>query len=239
MSLAVLAGCSQSERSSGASPGLVGFEQPAEGEIGAQIVSYELVTGKVQRVPVGLIRGGGGLVGYGSVTMDFAYVGDGTKKLDNAPVTASIEAPYVLVAGHTAAPDVTGPRIIEPSEGTGVYRGEVAFDRAGIWLVQITAKLADGAVQTQATFEVFDSAAFPAPGDVAPRTINRLPGDTTVNPSAIDSRASADVAVPDPELHAVTIAEAIAAQRPVMVVVSTPVYCVSRFCGPITDTVRN
>jgi hypothetical protein len=34
------------------------------------------------------------------------------------------------------------------------------------------------------------------------------------------------------------VADAIAAGRPVMVVGSTPVFCVSRFCGPITDAVQ-
>ncbi|MPY94948.1 MAG: hypothetical protein GEV08_18385 [Acidimicrobiia bacterium] len=34
-----------------------------------------------------------------------------------------------------------------------------------------------------------------------------------------------------------TIDDAIAAGKPTMVVISTPVYCVSRFCGPITDSV--
>ncbi|MGH8986415.1 MAG: hypothetical protein ACRDY6_21450, partial [Acidimicrobiia bacterium] len=54
----------------------------------------------------------------------------------------------------------------------------------------------------------------------------------------LDSRARDDGFVPDPELHATTVADALAAGRPVMVVVSTPVYCVSRFCGPITDAVQ-
>ena len=56
--------------------------------------------------------------------------------------------------------------------------------------------------------------------------------------NAIDSRAAdSDATVPDPELHGVTIADALAAHRPVIVVVSTPTFCESRFCGPITDSV--
>src|SRR3546814_6562169 len=35
-----------------------------------------------------------------------------------------------------------------------------------------------------------------------------------------------------------TVADAVATGRPTMVVVSTPVFCVSRFCGPITDSVQ-
>jgi hypothetical protein len=77
----------------------------------------------------------------------------------------------------------------------------------------------------------------PAPGEPAPRTVNPLPGSSDVPLRAIDSRATAD-SVPDTDLHSITVADAIASGKPLMVVVSTPVYCVSRFCGPITDAIE-
>jgi hypothetical protein len=54
---------------------------------------------------------------------------------------------------------------------------------------------------------------------------------------AVDSRAGTAGDIPDPEMHRTTIAAALAAHRPVVAVFSTPVYCVSRFCGPVTDMV--
>lgn len=59
-----------------------------------------------------------------------------------------------------------------------------------------------------------------------------------VGPASIDSRATSTGQVPDPVLHDTTVADAVAAGRPTVVVISTPVYCVSRFCGPITETVE-
>jgi hypothetical protein len=56
--------------------------------------------------------------------------------------------------------------------------------------------------------------------------------------SAVDSRARGGKKIPDSELHEATIAEAMRRGRPALVVFSTPVYCVSRFCGPITDMVE-
>jgi hypothetical protein len=57
--------------------------------------------------------------------------------------------------------------------------------------------------------------------------------------AAIDSRATSDGGtIPDPELHTWTIAEAIAKHVPAVVIFSTPVFCVSRFCGPVTDEVE-
>ena len=62
-------------------------------------------------------------------------------------------------------------------------------------------------------------------------------GDPGIAPHAIDSRANGGEPIPDPELHGTSIASAIEAGHPALVVFSTPVYCVSRFCGPVTDLV--
>ncbi|MEA3077827.1 MAG: hypothetical protein QOF60_2735, partial [Actinomycetota bacterium] len=114
----------------------------------------------------------------------------------------------------------------------------VTFDTAGFWGVTITAKLADGKTATgNAPFEVYAEPRVPFPGQPAPRTANPVAGAPGVEPRSIDSRASGGQPIPDAKLHATSIADAIAAGKPVMIVVSTPVYCVSRFCGPITDSV--
>jgi hypothetical protein len=58
-----------------------------------------------------------------------------------------------------------------------------------------------------------------------------------VNPTAIDSRAQKGSPIPDTALHTTSVRAALDAKKPTVVVVSTPVYCVSQFCGPITDSV--
>src|SRR3546814_17885210 len=71
--------------------------------------------------------------------------------------------------------------------------------------------------------------------------IRRPPRSTrtdTLFPYTTLFRSEEDGSVPDPELHQLTVADAVATGRPTMVVVSTPVFCVSRFCGPITDSVQ-
>jgi len=98
----------------------------------------------------------------------------------------------------------------------------------------------DGEPRTaRAAFSVLEEAFVPAPGEDAPRTDNLVVGDAEAPPAAIDSRAGQGGQVPDPELHATTIAASIAKKRPVLAVFATPVYCVSRFCGPITDMVQS
>ena len=43
---------------------------------------------------------------------------------------------------------------------------------------------------------------------------------------------------PDPRLHQVRIADAIAQGKPQVIVFATPKFCTSRVCGPVVDVVR-
>lgn len=128
---------------------------------------------------------------------------------------------------------------MEPSDGAGVYEAkDVRFDQSGFWGVIATVQLDGREQSSRAQFEVVAASEVPRPGEDAPRTENHLPGAPGVPPKAIDSRANDDGTIPDPELHQQTVAAAVASGRPTVLVVSTPVFCVSKFCGPITDAVQ-
>lgn len=88
------------------------------------------------------------------------------------------------------------------------------------------------------TFEVAERHQFPWIGEDAPRSENLTLSSADAPRGAIDSRARDGKDVPDPELHGTTVAAGIASGKPTLVVVSTPTYCVSRFCGPVTDMVQ-
>jgi hypothetical protein len=207
--------------------------------LAAQVASYDLVAERAQRFIVGVLDDGGQeLVGYGTVQLAFSYLGTRDEPQDPPTPGPSVTADYRLVPGEGASADTSGPRVISASEGRGVYGADgVTFDQAGLWQVEVSATLAGAPQQATAAFEVLADSTIPAVGDAAPQTRNHLPGAEGVPPKAVDSRAEDDGTVPDQVLHSTTVADAISAGRPVMVVVSTPVYCVSRFCGPITDTV--
>ena len=83
------------------------------------------------------------------------------------------------------------------------------------------------------------AAILPEPGDRALKSENAVIGAPGVEPASIDSRAVIEGTIPDPDLHRVSIAEAIDAGHPALVVFATPVYCVSRFCGPVVDMVAD
>lgn len=208
---------------------------------GAQVASYDVAAAGPQRFLVGLIGTDGGTIVGGEVTLDFTYFGadPGEASPTEEPAIDDVTASFVPVAGGTAPPAGEGPRLRTGDEGVGVYEAtEVRFDEPGFWGVTVHATINDVDVEFDAAFEVSAEHQIVKAGDPDPRTVNLLPGAPGAPATAVDSRAEDDGTVPDPELHRLTVADAIATGRPTLIVVSTPVFCVSRFCGPITDSVQ-
>lgn len=214
-----------------------------DGGLVAAVASYDIVANRTGRFIVGLYTADQSrTLAYGTVSFAFTYLGDGQgTEPTGAAQFGQVEASFLPIPGQEIPTDTArGPSQLVPgSVATGVYAApRVDFDRAGFWEVEVTAEV-DGDVETTTgAFEVLADSDIPAIGDQAARTRQPLAGDPNADPKAIDSRAGEDTPVPDPELHDITVADALATGRPVMIVVSTPTFCVSRFCGPITDSVQ-
>lgn len=236
--------------------------QAGDEAIVAQVASYDLVAGRTGRFIVGLFSSDRTrTLAFGTVTFGFSPL-DGTTNAEATDAGATdagatddpggrsdsddtsggsepIEASFLPIPGQDIDADQPGPRLVSAAEATGVYGApEVTFDQPGFWEVSVTATLDGTEESASAAFEVLADSDIPTVGDPAPRTTQPLAGDPDVDPRSIDSRAGTDRPIPDPELHDITIADALDAGRPLMVVVSTPTFCVSRFCGPITDSVH-
>ncbi|MEX2406929.1 MAG: hypothetical protein WD834_06280, partial [Actinomycetota bacterium] len=211
---------------------------PTGGVVSAGMASSDHYVGAPQRVAIGLQVGDGRLVTFGSVDVSFSYLGTAEAPVDAPESGPATVAVYLPTPG--TADGAGGPTLSLPSEARGVYQAEdVTFDRAGFWQADITADVQGLGVQrTSTTLEVLDDPEYPAPGEAALETENLTLDSTDAPPEAIDSRAATEGEVPDPELHEWTIARALQGGRPALVVFSTPVYCVSKFCGPVTDVVQ-
>lgn len=207
--------------------------------LAAVAASFDVAVGPPSRFLVGLFSEDRGNVGYGEVEFRFSYLGstsDEGKPRPGPTATAS----FLPVPGSEPPNPPAGPAFLRPSEGRGVYAAVVGFDEPGIWQVEVTADLMGGeSVRATSAFEVLPAHQVPAVGDPAPQSENLTIDSSDVPAGAIDSRASEEEPVPDPELHGTTIAAAIRAGRPSVVVFSTPTFCVSRFCGPVTDMVSD
>jgi hypothetical protein len=200
--------------------------------------SVDLYRGDPQRVDFGLVMPDNSLVSFGTVGVSFSLVGSAAQASDpQAGPTAT--AVFVPTFGTPDRSD--GPVVTSPNQGRGVYEAtDVVFDTAGVWVASVTAHVQGLGTQTaQASFTVQEHPTLPAPGNRAQPTENLTVDSKGVPLAAIDSRATIKGKIPDPELHEWTIARAIKEGRPALVVFATPVFCVSRFCGPVTEMVQD
>ncbi len=196
-----------------------------------QVASSDLYAGTPQRVQVGVFNqsaAGIELLTGGAIPLSLAPA-DGGQAIQGT-------AHYVPAPGTAVA---SAPTLTSPSEARGVYQLEhVTFPSTGVWTASL-GFTADGQQQSLTSqFGVSDKPALPAPGQKALDSTNLTMADTNVNPEAIDSRAQGGAKIPDPELHQDTISGALAAHQPILALFSTPVYCMSQFCGPSTDALE-
>ncbi len=204
----------------------------------AEVATYQMVADQPGRLLVALLTADDRWLSFGSVGVSFSYLGEGAGTTSPDVVVGDAVARFLAIPG---SPEGVGrpPTLTFPADGRGVYAIEpITFPRAGYWQVAARGDLGDGShFNAEAAFTVLGAPSIISVGALAPHTENPVMGDPGVSPKAIDSRAAGGKPIPDPELHATSIADAIEAGHPALVVFSTPVYCVSRFCGPVTDLV--
>lgn len=204
----------------------------------ARFASFDVSADRPQRILVGLLAADLKAIAFGTVRFSFAFIGTRAQISPKPAAGPVVPADFRPLPGQSIDISAVGPRRVLPVEALGVYGADgVRLERVGFWQVTVTAALDGRRVSADAAFEVTERPELPAGGDPAPVVDNPVAGAAGVAPASIDSRALGDAPIPDPELHAMSVAAALAAGRPLMVVVSTPTYCTSRFCGPITDSV--
>ncbi len=231
----VLAACSRAPKTG--DPGAVDGATADADELEAAVASYDVAVGPPSRFIVGLFDAEKGNVGYGRVRLRFSFLGtkEAPRQGEKGPRAT---AAFLPLPGSEPPRPPEGPALLRPSEGRGVYAAQVALDRPGFWEVRVTAALRGvGTRSATAAFSVLPRHAVPAPGDAAPTSENLTVSSLSAPLGAVDSRAGPDQPVPDPDLHQTTIAQAVRDGVPALVVFSTPTFCTSRFCGPVTDMV--
>jgi hypothetical protein len=146
---------------------------------------------------------------------------------------------------RTASVGFTGPadQAIPAKPGTfiwaiegveGVYVTDVDFPAAGDWVAHFaTATAGKPEQQFDFQFQVLDKKHVIVPGDRAPSvdtpTLDSVGGDV--------SKISTDTK-PDKAFYETSIAAALAAHRPFVVVFATPKFCQTSTCGPTLDKVK-
>lgn len=113
-----------------------------------------------------------------------------------------------------------------PEGGRGIYTGTLTFGEPGLWAIEARVPRPDGS-EASVLFpvEVGERAVAPSIGDPAPASENRTVANTEIAELTTSS-------TPDPSLYDITIADALAAGRPFVVVFASPAFCTNALCGP-------
>jgi len=208
----------------------------APDKVQGSVASYDLAVGPAGRFMIGMFNEAKGPVGFGTAALSFFFLGE--KDATGTPQPGpSATGTYLPLPGSPPPPADASKPVYLPSDQRGVYAADVAFDKPGFWGVSAKVDLG-GPQEVKTAFKVAAKHTVPFVGDPAPASQNLTVTTPGAPPEAIDSRASASTLVPDAALHQTTVAQALAEKRPVVLVISTPTYCVSQFCGPVTDVVQ-
>lgn len=115
----------------------------------------------------------------------------------------------------------------------GLYRATVNFNAPGAWGLEAITTETDGTHRTGRTiFDVRETGTTPALGASVPAS------DT---PTATDAAGIAAISTDDdsdPDFYTTSVADALAAHEPFVLVFATPAFCQSATCGPTLDVVK-
>ena len=114
-----------------------------------------------------------------------------------------------------------------PAGPQGVFSTTLEFDTPGFWQIDVTTTGPDGTpVTAQGALQVKEQSDTPALGSPAPASVTPT-GDDVEDLATITSSTQ-----PDPDLYKLSVHQALAEEKPLVVVFATPAFCVSATCGP-------
>ncbi len=182
-------------------------ESEATGQLEVVVVPSELVVGP-NRFAVGIFDTDGTLVQDAQVHFHYFDLSD--------PANPVLES------------EVTAVPIHAPDGYTTIFADERTFDRAGTWGAEIQVRFPDGRADIQRiAFDVLEESISITPGEKAPAITTPTLTDTDGDLSQLTSAAE-----PNPAFYEMTLTEALSNGKPTVLLLATPAFCQTRFCGP-------
>jgi hypothetical protein len=114
----------------------------------------------------------------------------------------------------------------------GLWVGEATFDRPGQWEAIIAVRGGGYDTGVRTVFEVKEEGTTPAIGDKAP---------AVETPTASDVDDLSEITTdrhPNRRFYLLSIADALTADKPAVIVFATPKFCTSQVCGPTLSLVK-
>jgi hypothetical protein len=171
----------------------------------------------------------------------------------NAPGTFAVNEEQRLLVGlvdpetadFLASPDVSARAVLTAPDSTetqveaefvwtvpdvvGIYLVRHTFEQEGTWWVSL--RPSGHGPTPKAAFMVTPTDPVPGVGDLAPVVQTRTLTDHSIEEISTDDD-------PDPAFYQLSVDQALASGRPLVVVFATPAFCVSQTCGPMLDQVK-
>lgn len=180
---------------------------------------------------------GGGTSGLAIVGSTPSTIGVGPQRLilawvddDQAPRGGPEEAVTIAVTrGGSSYTEVPGEWVWSIEGVRGYYVAYLDFDQAGSYEVALEPET--GAPTPPTPITVNEIVTVPEIGQLPPASLSKTYPDVPLSELSTDAE-------PDPRFHEVTVAAAIQAGAPALIVFASPALCQTAVCGPTLDIVK-
>ena len=170
-------------------------------------------------------------VACGQGRLLFLYL-DAANKVASAPDRTARVAFYDL--GRDPGKPVTtadGAFVWTIDGERGMYAVDIDFPEAGLWGAEFTTEAPGSPAETvRLTFPVRESTPTVTVGEKAPASKNPTLADVGGDVRKISTDQN-----PQPAFYATSVADALAAKKPFMVIFATPKFCKTAQCGPTLE----
>ena len=161
----------------------------------------------------------------------YTLINKANQPLAAADVTTSLRFFDLQKDPATAVASADGI-FLDATQGRGLYHAPVTFPCSGMWGAEVTAQLGEEAASARVVFPVQPTSTTPAIGAAAPQV------DTPTATTAAGIAAISTDTTPDPDFYRMSIAQAVTAGKPALIVFATPAFCKSATCGPALNVVK-
>jgi hypothetical protein len=170
-------------------------------------------------------------VACGRTRLLFLYL-DSKNNVKSAP-DRTLKAAFYDLGKDTGKPVATadGAFMWTIENERGMYAVNVELPEAGTWGVELTTEAPGSAAETtRLTFEVHDSSPTVRIGEQAPASKTPTLADVGGDAKKISTDTT-----PDPAFYETSVADALAAHKPIVLIFATPKFCTSAQCGPTLE----
>ena len=170
----------------------------------------------------------------GQARIVFLFLDDAQRVVSSPDRTASVAFYDLATNPDTPVTTAESEFMWAIPDERGMYVVNADLPHAGIWGAEITTEAPQVPTEKiRLTFEVADSTPTVQVGDPAPASDSPTAADVDGDLTRISTDEN-----PVPSFYETSVADALAAHKPFVLVFATPKFCTSQQCGPTLDSIK-